>query len=317
MTRHFTKKLALSSVLCLTIFQASHAQEPPKSDLCSRVSTLLEAGNTGFVSMTGETMNEKNRSYVSKVDLAGVWTDGFVYPEAAEGPYILYVSLGGDNLQIIRRRYKAWIPKLTACLRGWKRTETASTVEVKSVFKQTVEGPSIELDYNLEPSEVGDTKYDLYLTFKSPASLVEKNFCADLSSLLSASQTRFASIAGPIDDQELGSHTSTLKVSAWGSGWVYPAREEPHARYIILGGNRIADVRSNYLRWVSRLTKCLPGWKRTKEWSTEDVTSVFRETSEGPIIKLEYNRKPSKLGSTKYDLYLTVQAPSATQKAFP
>lgn len=266
--------------------------------------------------MAGETMNEQDRSYVSKIELAE-WTDGFVYPEAAEGPYILYVSLGGDNLQTIRRRYKAWIPKLTACLRGWKRTETASTAEVKSVFKQTVEGPSIELDYNLEPSEVGDTKYDLYLTFKSPASVIEKNFCADLSSLLSASQTGFASIAGPIDDQELGSHTSKLKVSAWGSGWVYPARDEPHARYIILGGNRIADVRSNYLRWVSKLKKCLPGWKRTDEWSTEDVTSVFREISEGPIIKLEYNRKPSKVGTTKYDLYLTIQAPSSTQKSSP
>lgn len=98
---------------------------------------------------------------------------------------------------------------------------------------------------------------------------------------------------------------------------MYPAREEPHARYIILGGNRIADVRNTYLRWVSKLTKCLPAWKRNEEWSTEDVTSVFRETSEGPIIKLEYNRKPSKLATTKYDLYLTVQAPTSTQKASP
>lgn len=317
MTRHLPKRFALTSVLCLTIFQATQAEEPQTNDLCSRVSSLIEASKTGFVSVLGETMNEKDRSYVSKVELAGVWTDGFVYPESVEGPYTLYVSLGGDNLQAIRRRYKIWIPKLTACLRGWKRTETASTVEVKSVFKQTVEGPSIELDYNIEPSDVGDTKYDLYLTFKSPPSFVEKNFCADLSSLLSASQTRFASIAGPIDDQELGSHTSTLKVSAWGSGWVYPERDEPHARYIILGGNRIADVRSDYLRWVSRLTTCLPSWKRTNEWSTEDVTSVFRETSEGPTIKLEYNRKPSKLGSTKYDLYLTVQSPAVTQKASP
>ena len=101
--------------------------------------------------MAGETMNEKDRSYVSKIELAE-WTDGFVYPQAAEGPYILYVSLGGDNLQTIRRRYKAWIPKLTACLRGWKRTETASTAEVKSVFKQTVEGPIIKLEYNRKPS---------------------------------------------------------------------------------------------------------------------------------------------------------------------
>ena len=317
MTRHLTQKLALSSVLCLTIFHASQGQEPQKNDLCSRVSTLIEASKTGFVSVLGETMDEKQRTYVSKVELSGIWTDGFVYPEAVEGPYLLYVSLGGDNLQAIRKRYRAWVPTLTACLRGWKRTETASTVEVKSVFRQTVEGPSIELDYNIEPSEIGDTKYDLYLTFKSPPSVVEKNFCADLSSLLSASQTRFASITGPVDDQEQGSHTSTLKVSAWGSGWVYPTRDEPHARYIILGGSRIADVRSNHLRWVSKLTKCLPGWKRTEEWSTEDVTSVFKETSEGPIIKLEYNRKPSKVGSTKYDHYLTVQAPSATQKASP
>lgn len=56
-------------------------------------------------------------------------------PKLPKDPYILYVSLGGDNLQAIRRRYKTWVPKLTACLRGWKRTETASTVEVKSVFK--------------------------------------------------------------------------------------------------------------------------------------------------------------------------------------
>ena len=98
MTRHLTKRLALAPVLCLTIFQASQAQQPLKNDLCSRVSTLLEASNTRFVSMAGETMNEKDRSYVSKLELAGVWTDGFVYPEAAEGPYILYVSIGGDNL---------------------------------------------------------------------------------------------------------------------------------------------------------------------------------------------------------------------------
>jgi hypothetical protein len=304
-------------VLCLTIAQTTQAQEPTTTDLCSRVSTLIEASNLGFVSILGETMDEKERSYLSKLDLSEAWSEGFVYPEAASGPYLLYVSLGGNNLQDIRRRYRAWIPRLTACLRGWKRTQSASRDEVKTVFKQSVEGPSIELDYNIEPSKVGDTKYDLYLTFKSAASVVEKNFCGDLSSLINASRTGFTSIAGPIDDEEMGRHMSTLKMAAWGNGWVYPEHEDPHARYIILGGNRIVNVRSSYLRWISKLTTCLPGWKRTKMVSAEDVGSAFRETSEGPSVQLEYNREPSKVGSTRYDLYLTVWSPSATQKATP
>jgi hypothetical protein len=98
---------------------------------------------------------------------------------------------------------------------------------------------------------------------------------------------------------------------------VYPERDDSHARYIILGGNRIVNVRSNYLRWVSKLTKCLPGWKRTKMVSADDVGSAFSETSEGPRVELEYNREPSKVGSTKYDLYLTVQSPSRMQKPTP
>jgi hypothetical protein len=316
MTRHLINKVVLLSVLCLTIFQTTQAQEPQKDDLCSRVSTLIEASKTGFVSILGETMDEKQRTYVSKLELSE-WTDGFVYPEASEGPYILYVSLGGDDLSVTRKRYRAWVPRLTACLRGWKRTETASAEEVKSVFMQTVEGPSVELDYNIEPSKIGDTKFDLYLTFKSPASVVEKNFCGDLSSLINASRTGFTSIVGAVEDQEQGSHKSTLKVSAWGSGWVYPQAADPHALYVILGSNRMSEVRDMYSRWVSKFAACLPGWKRKETASAEDVESVFTETGDGPSIELEYNRKPSTTGSTKYDLYLTIQAPRAPQKASP
>ena len=87
-----------------------------------------------------------------------------------------------------------------------------------------------------------------------------KNLCADLSSPIKASQTGFTSIVGEFEDEELGSHKSTLKVSAWGSGWMYPQAEDPHALYVILGGNT---------------------------------------------------------GSTKYDLYLTIHAPRAMQKASP
>ena len=86
---------------------------------------------------------------------------------------------------------------------------------------------------------------------------------------------------------------------------------------MILGGNRISAIRGNYSRWVSKLTKCLPGWKRTETASAEEVKSVFRETGEGPSIELEYNRKPSNVGSTKYDLYLTSQAPRTAQKGSP
>jgi preprotein translocase subunit SecB len=314
MTRHLIKRVLLLSSLCLMLVQSSQAQERP--NLCSQLSTLIESSETGFVSMAGDTMDEKERSYISKLEMSG-WTDGFVYPEAADGPYILYVSLGGNNLPAIRQRYRTWIPKLTACLRGWKRTETASAEEVKSVFTQTLEGPVIQLDYNIEPSTVGDTKYDLYLTFKAPLSVVEKNFCADLSNLINSSQTGFASIVGDVEDEKQGSFRSTLKLSAWGTGYVYPQVEDPHVRYIMLGSNRSSEIRRNYSRWVSKLTTCLPGWKRTETTSAEDVESVFSETSDGPSIDLDYNRKPSKVGSTKYDLYLTIQAPRATQKGSP
>lgn len=58
----------------------------------------------------------------------------------------------------------------------------------------------------------------------------------------------------------------------------------------------------------------VPAWLEAHQSaSTVEVKSVFRQTVEGPSIELEYNRKPSKLGSTKYDLYLTIQAPSSTQ----
>ena len=166
--------------------QTTFAQD----NLCSQISTLIESSKTGFVSVLGEIMDEKKRDYVSKVDLPG-WGDGFVHPVDEDGPYVLYVSLGGNNLSSIKRRYMTWVPKLTACLRGWKRSEITSVDEVRSVFRQTREGPTIQLDYNVEPSDIGNTKYDLYLTFKAPPSLVEKNFCRDLSTLIDASRNGF------------------------------------------------------------------------------------------------------------------------------
>lgn len=316
MTRHLIRRVILLSVLSLTIFSVSQAQESRQNLLCGQLSNLIESSKGGFVSVVGESIDEKQRSFSSKLDLAG-WTNGFVYPEAADGPYVLYVSLGGNNISEIKRRYRTWVPKLMACLKGWKRTEVVSTEDVKSVFTQRVEGPSIELEYNIEPSDVGHTKFDLYLTFLAPSSVVEKNFCADLSSLIDASRTGFASIVGAVENQEQNSYTSTLKLSAWGSGSVYPQADDPHAVYVILSGNRISGIRGNYLRWVSKLTACLPGWKRVESASADEVKSVFRETGEGPSIELEYNRKPSTVGSTKFDLYLTSQSPRTASKESP
>jgi len=164
---------------------------------------------------------------------------------------------------------------------------------------------------------VGDTKFDLYLTFMPPASVVEKNLCADLSSLINASRTGFTEIAGKLEDEKLGSHRSNLKVSSWGSGWVYPKADDPHALYVLLGGNRISEIRGSYSRWVSKLTTCLPGWKRVETASAEEVKSVFRETGDGPSLELEYNRKPSQVGSTKFDLYLTSLGPRTASKGSP
>lgn len=297
------------------MFSVTQAQESRQNPLCGQLSNLIESSKGGFASVVGGSINEKQRSFSSKLDLVG-WTNGFVYLEA-DGPYVLYVSLGGNNLLEIKRRYRTWVPKLTACLKGWKRTEVVSAEDVKSVFTQRVEGPSIELEYNIEPSDVGDTKFDLYLTFLAPASFVEKNFCAELSSLIDASRTGFASILGAVENQEQNSYLSTLKLSAWGSGSIYPQGDYPHALYVILGGNRISHIRGNYLRWVSKLTACLPGWKRVETASAEEVKSVFRETGEGPSIELEYNRKPSTVGRTKFDLYLTSQSPSTASKGSP
>jgi len=316
MTRHFTKRVIPLFFLCLATFHASQAQESKPNPLCNQLSNLIESSKAGFVSMVGDSIDEKQRSYSSKLDLVG-WTNGFVYPEASDGPYVLYVSLGGNNLWEIKRRYRAWVPKLAACLAGWRRTEVASKEDLKSVFRQRVEGPSIELEYNLEPSTVGDTKFDLYLTFMAPASVVEKNLSADLSSLINASRTGFTGIAGELDDEKLGSHKSTLRVSSWGSGWVYPKADDPHALYVLLGGNRISEIRGRYSRWVSKLTTCLPGWKRVETASAEEVKSVFREADDGPTLELEYNRKPSKVGSTKFDLYLTSQGPRTVSKGSP
>ena len=312
MVRHITARVVLLSALLLTMVQTSLAQTAKQDDLCSNISTLIEASKTSFVSILGDTMDEKERTYVSKVELSG-WGDGFVHPEDAERPFALYVSLGGNTLSPIKKRYKAWVPKLSACLRGWKRTESVSVEEVKSVFTQTREGTTIQLDYNIEPSNVGDTKYDLYLTIKSPAIVIEQHFCRDLSTLLDASRNRFASIAGA-KDGENGSYKSTLRVAAWGSGWVYPEDEEPNALYIMLGGNRLFEIKRDYQKWVSNVTTCVPSWKRTRTASREEVETVFRESPEGLSIGLKYNLKPDKGSDTKYDLYLTIQAPRVTQK---
>ena len=311
MARRLIKTVVLLSGLCLTMFQTTLAQAAKQDDLCSKLSTLIEASKTSFVSILGETMDETQHAYVSKVKLSG-WGDGFVHPEDPELPFVLYVSLGGNDLSPIRKRYKAWVPKLTACLRGWKRSEIVAVDEVKSVFRQTREGPTIQLDYNIEPSNIGDTKYDLYLTVTASKIVVEQHFCRDLSTLIDASRNRFASMAGAKDGN--GSFKSTLKLAAWGSGWVYPEDEEPYALYIMLGGNRISEIRRDYQKWVSNLTVCVPGWKRTRTASREEVETVFRQSPEGLSIGLKHNVKPDKGSDTKYDLYLTIQAPRATQK---
>lgn len=312
MVRHLIKRVLLLSALCLTILQTTIAQTAKQNDLCSKLSTLIDASKTSFVSILGDSMDEKERAYVSKVELSG-WGDGFVHPEDAELPYVLYVSLGGNNLSPIRKRYKAWVPKLTACLRGWNRSETVSVDEVKSVFTQTREAPTIQLDYNIEPSNIGDTKYDLYLTIKAPQIVVEQHFCRDLSTLIDASKTAFASMAGA-KDGENGSFKSTFKLAAWGSGWVYPEDEEPYALYILLGGNRLSEIKRDYQRWLSNVATCVPGWKRTRTASREEVETVFRQSPEGLSIGLKHNVKPDKGSDTKYDLYLTIQSPRVTQK---
>jgi hypothetical protein len=61
----------------------------------------------------------------------------------------------------------------------------------------------------------------------------------------------------------------------------------------------------------------LPDWKRVETASAEEVKSVFREADDGPSLELEYNRKPSKVGSTKFDLYLTSQGPRTVSKGSP
>jgi len=315
MARHLTLRVVLLSVLFVTLVHTTLAQTPKQDDLCSKLSTLIDASKTSFVSIVGDTMDAKQGGYVSKVELSG-WGDGFVHPEDPELPFVLYVSLGGNNLSPIKKRYQAWIPKLTACLRGWKRSETIAADEVRSVFRQTREGPTIQLDYNIEPSNVGDTKYDLYLTFKSPPDVVEQHFCRDLSTLIDASRSRFASMAGA-KDGDYGSYKSTFRLAGWGSGWVYPEAEEPYGLYILLGGNRISEIRRDYQKWISKLTTCLPGWNRTRTASREEVETVFRQSPEGLSIGLKHNVKPDKASDTKYDLYLTIQAPRVAQKASP
>lgn len=225
MARLLIKRVVLLSALCL--LQTTPALAAKANDLCSQISTLIDASKTGFASMVGDPTDEKRRVYVSKLELSG-WVHGFVHPEDEQAPFILYVMLGGNNLSSIKKRYKAWVPKLSACLRGWKRSETVSVEEVRSVFRLTREAPTIQLDYNVEPSDVGDTKHDLYLTFKSPSKVAETNFCRDLSTLINASRNGFASMVG-VKEGENGAYTSSFKLAAWGSGWVYPEADDPHA----------------------------------------------------------------------------------------
>ena len=310
MGNHLTRRCFLLIALCLTIFHSSQAQSSNQTGLCRQLSSLIDASKTSFGSILGDTMDEPKRIYVSKVELSG-WGDGFVHPEEAEGPYVLYVSLGGNNVAAIEKRYKVWVPKLTACLPGWKRTETTSVEDVKSVFRQSSEGPIIQLDYNLEPSDVGDTKFDLYLTITSPPSVAERHFCSHLSTLVDAGRTGFVSIRGAANDRPQGSYASTLKLAAWGNGSVYPEDDEPYVFYLRLGSDRISEVKTDYDKWVSKLTTCLPGWKRTETASNEKVESVFTNGNEGASVELYYNVEPDTVGDTKYDLFFTVTARSA------
>ena len=314
MGHRITRRSFLLIALCLTIFQSIQAQGTNQNDLCRQLSSLIDASKTSFGSILGDTMDEPKRSYVSKVELSG-WGDGFVHPEEVEGPYVLYVSLGGNNLAGIQKRYKAWVPKLTACLPGWKRTETTSAEDVKSVFRQSSDSPIIQLDYNLEPSEVGDTKFDLYLTVTSPPSVAEKHFCSHLSTLIDAGRTGFASIRGAANERRQKSYSSTLKLAAWGDGSVYPEADEPYVFYLRLGSDRISEVKSDYVKWVSKLTSCLPGWKRTETASKEKVESVFTNSNEGVSVELYYNVEPDTEGSTKYDLFFTLTARPVTGKS--
>ena len=314
MGHRITRRSFLLIALCLTIFQSIQAQDTNQNDLCRQLSSLIDASKTSFGSILGDTMDEPKRIYVSKVELSG-WGDGFVHPEEVEGPYVLYVSLGGNNLAGIQKRYKVWVPKLIACLPGWKRIETTSADEVKSVFRQSSDSPIIQLDYNLEPSEVGDTKFDLYLTVTSPPSVAEKHFCGHLSTLIEAGRTGFASIRGAANERPQGSYSSTLKLAAWGDGSVYPEADEPYVFYLRLGSDRISEVKSDYDKWVSKLTSCLPGWKRTETASKEQVESVFTNGNEGVSVELYYNVEPDTEGSTKYDLFFTVTARPVTGKS--
>jgi hypothetical protein len=299
--------------LCLAVFQSSQAQESA-NDFCGQLSTLIQASKTSFGSIVGAAADE--RSYNSKLDLSD-WGDGFVYLDEAEGAYVLYVALGGNDLGRVKKQYSRSVSQLSACLRGWKRSETSGSDYVMSTFVESREGSVIDLEYNTEPSEVGSTKYDLYLTVKVPASEIEKPFCGHLSTLIGESQTGFDSIRGPLQVESQHSYTSTFKLAGWGGGTVFRAEDEPHVLYVKIGSNRIPEVKTDYDRWLSKLTACLPGWKRTESSSKEEIKSVFIKDGEGASIQLDYNLEPSKVGATKFDLYLTVRRRGVTERTSP
>ena len=157
MAPRITAGLVLLSALFVTTFQTTLAQAAKQDDLCNKISTLIEASKTSFVSILGETMDEKEGAHVSKVKLSG-WGGGFVHPEDAElplgsgwvypedeEPYALYIMLGGNRISEIRLDYQKWVSNLAACVPRWKPTRTASREEVETVFRQSPEGLSIGL----------------------------------------------------------------------------------------------------------------------------------------------------------------------------
>ena len=153
-----------------TILFASDAIPPKLSDeikteFCEQLSTVVDASRIGFISIVGADCCQDGRFY-SKEKLS-VWGRGFVRPDDPDGPSVTFVILGGNNIFQVKSQYYDWASKVVTCFPSWKREESAADGYKYYIFREKDEGPSIEVSYNLEPSQKTGT-LNLFLKVESP-----------------------------------------------------------------------------------------------------------------------------------------------------